>query len=56
MITIVNYIRQMFCKHDWNIEEERVNHNGWDGSGGSATKVYMRCKKCGYHAKHCKFI
>lgn len=48
---IVNYFRQTFCNHKWLIEEATVGH--FDGTG---TKVYMRCKKCGYHKKHWKFI
>jgi hypothetical protein len=48
---IVNYIRQLFCKHDWLTEESKVDHEC-----GTATRVYMRCKKCGYHQKHWKFI
>ena len=48
---IVNYIRQVFCKHDWLIEEKFTDSNLKRG-----TKVYMRCKKCGYHQKHWKYV
>lgn len=51
MRTIVNYFRQVFCKHDWLIEEGRV-----DSYMRIGAKVYMRCKKCGYHQSHWKFI
>jgi hypothetical protein len=49
---LINYIRQCFCKHDWSIEQGTVT----DDWGGRWTKVYMRCKNCGYHQKHNKFI
>jgi predicted Zn-ribbon and HTH transcriptional regulator len=52
MRTIVNYIRQIFCKHDWITEEKHVR----DDMRGDGMKIYMRCKKCGYHTKHWKFI
>lgn len=52
MITIINYIRQIFCKHDFTIEEGYVDGGGILKSG---TVVYMRCKKCGWHTKHWKF-
>ena len=52
MRTIVNYIRQIFCKHDWITEENYVR----DDMRGDGTKIYMRCKKCGYHTKHWKYV
>jgi len=52
MRSLVNYIRQVFCNHDWLIEEGKVN----DDAMGHGTKIYMRCKWCGYHKKHWKFI
>ena len=51
MRTLVNYIRQMFCKHEWHIEEKFCN-----GQTRIDYKVYMRCKKCAYHKKHWKFL
>lgn len=51
MRTLVNYIRQMFCKHDWQIEESFCK-SGYH----SDYRVYMRCKKCSYHKKHWKFL
>lgn len=41
----------MFCKHDWLTEECFVRGHYNDG-----TKVYMRCKRCGYHKKHWKYF
>ena len=49
---IINYIKELFfCKHDFLVEEEHVTEAHREG-----TKVYMRCKKCGYHKKHWKYI
>ena len=49
----IHYIRQCFCKHDFLIEEGRVSSDGFSKQG---IKVYMRCRKCGYHTKHWKFV
>lgn len=55
MRRIINYIRQCFCSHDWLIEDRYIEifdeFDNWQKKG---TKVYMRCKKCGYHQKHWK--
>lgn len=51
MRAIINYIRQVFCKHDFVVEEQYT-----DFEVKSGTRVYMRCKKCGYHTSHWKFI
>lgn len=51
MRTIVNYIRQIFCKHDFEIEEGYV-----DATWKRGEKVYLRCEKCAYHTKHWKFL
>lgn len=53
MAWLVNYIRQCFCKHDFLVEEGYVSSDGWSKSGN---RIYMRCKKCGYHQKHWKFL
>jgi hypothetical protein len=54
---LVNYFRQVFCKHDWHIEEEYVKENSFTSLNEKAgVKVYMRCKKCGYHKNHWKFF
>jgi hypothetical protein len=55
MRRIVNYFRQTFCKHDWIIEEKIIKLEGLLYDKNSE-RVYMRCKKCGYHQKHWKFI
>lgn len=51
MRILVNYIRQIFCKHNWYVEETFIEEQkGWYICKGQ--KVYMRCKKCAYHKKH----
>jgi hypothetical protein len=47
----INYLRECFCKHDFNVEEMNVTLFG----DLTNVKVYMRCKKCGYHKKHKKW-
>ena len=53
MRTLINYIRQCFCKHDLIREEgigivdrknEIVNR-----------RVYVRCRKCSYHREFWKY-
>lgn len=51
MRTIINYIRQIFCKHDFEIEDTFVI----GGEGKRGTKRYLYCKKCGYHSNHWKY-
>jgi len=52
---LINYFRQAFCKHDWIVEEVIVNeHQGIFNTRTNTIRVYMRCKKCGYHTKHWK--
>jgi uncharacterized OB-fold protein len=54
MRTIVNYFKQVFCKHNWIISESKsITH--FYGSG-DAKIVYMRCDKCGYHKHHNKYL
>jgi len=50
---LINYIRSCFCKHDWHIEQIYVKEAD-DFGYRNGYKVYMRCKKCGYHKKHWK--
>jgi len=49
---LINYLRQAFCKHDFEYHEKE----GVTDYKGVGTKVYMRCKKCGYHQNHWKFL
>ncbi len=56
MRTIVNYFRQVFCKHDFLVEESPyILENEFGNVLRQGTKVYMRCTKCGYHTNHWKF-
>jgi hypothetical protein len=45
------YFRQVFCNHDWHVEEGFVDVGFKVGE-----KVYMRCKKCGHHHSHWKYV
>ena len=51
MRTIANYIRQIFCKHDFEMEDKFVETYGQQGM-----KRYLYCKKCGYHSNHWKHL
>lgn len=56
MITIINYIRSLFCKHDFEYEER--NFKKYDLFGEvvrNGIKASMLCKKCGYHKSFWKF-
>lgn len=55
MRRLVNYIRQIFCKHDW-ITDEGYTQSELGSMDRSGMKVYMRCKKCGYHQNHWKYL
>lgn len=52
---IINYLRQCFCRHDWElIFEEKCCTKTKDIGYHSLTyyqKIY-RCKKCGYSKKY----
>lgn len=52
---LVNYIRQVFCKHDW--EKSEVWFKQTDDMGGcrQGEKISLYCKKCGYHKSFWKF-
>lgn len=60
MRQLAMYLRQVFCKHDWDISEKAMRLTRTQNSTGikefeDFTQVYMRCKKCGYHQRHKKF-
>lgn len=48
MKTIINYIRSIFCKHDFELIG--YTHLLYVGKPAGARKTY-RCKKCGYVQK-----
>lgn len=54
MRRLIEYIRQMFCEHDYLIEEKITQIDGLYYSK-KGEKVYMRCKKCGYYHSHWKY-
>jgi hypothetical protein len=53
---LFNYFRQAFCKHDWLVDEKIAEITSDFGDEKKGIKVYMRCKKCGYHTSHWKFL
>lgn len=60
MRRIINYIRQCFCKHDYYVDE-MVEQKGflWNITQGTIqpnmkVKVYVYCKRCGYHTNYWK--
>jgi hypothetical protein len=53
---LIDYLRQSFCKHEWLIEEEYFKETDTlFKKRYNIPKVYMRCKKCGYHKNHWKY-
>jgi hypothetical protein len=57
MKEIINYLRQCFCKHDFNREEVAVYDQNLFGIISELPiyhKVTLECKKCGYHIKYKK--
>lgn len=45
---LINYIRQMLCKHDFEfIRETRIYSSESDSMPIKSHRIY-RCKKCGY--------
>jgi len=53
---LVNYLRSVFCKHDW--EKENGSYQITSDSGHvrrSGMKVSATCKKCGWHKSYWKF-
>lgn len=53
---IVNYFRQVFCKHDFHFEEGLVRRlDEWGDIRYVGMSVYKRCKKCGYESTRDKW-
>lgn len=51
----VHYFRSLFCNHEWHVEElYNTTYDEWGDVYKKGYKVYMRCKKCGYHQRHWK--
>lgn len=58
MRSLVNYLRQVFCAHEWEREERemhcttpRVLMNG----GEQNVRVSTTCTRCGYRRSYWKF-
>jgi RNase P subunit RPR2 len=55
MRALVNYLRQVFCAHDW-LKEEDMYTMRYEGKViDRNTRVSLTCNKCGYHRKYMKF-
>jgi len=54
MRTIISYIMQILCKHDFLYEEKWCKFNRTFRSK-EGTKISRTCKKCGYHKTYWKF-
>lgn len=52
---LINYFRECFCSHDYEIEEQYCTSSTDFGVSKQGEKVYLRCKKCGYHKNHWKY-
>lgn len=54
MKEIVNYFRELFCRHDYIIDEKPCKETNKYGVA-TGIKVSMICKKCGYHKSFWKY-
>lgn len=56
MRTLINYIRSLFCKHEFEYGEHYHTDYGFDGDWERrGTKVSRTCKKCGWHKSYWKY-
>ena len=55
MRTIVNFIRQCFCKHEFEYEEVMYKSSNDMGGSREGIKVSRTCRKCGWHKAYWKF-
>jgi hypothetical protein len=51
---LINYFREMFCKHDFVYAEEFSSRKSEFGNR-NGVRVSATCKKCGYHKSYWKF-
>lgn len=51
---LINYLRQCFCKHEFQKSETYAESVG-DISSKRGMKVSLYCPKCGYHKSFWKF-
>jgi RNase P subunit RPR2 len=54
MRILISYIRQCFCKHELEFEEEIVIEKYYNESS-RIKYVSQTCKKCGYHKSYPKY-
>ncbi len=45
---LINYLRQCFCIHEWELLGENIIYDSQDAQKPIATRYTYRCKKCGY--------
>lgn len=50
---LVWYVRSLFCKHDWDIEEQVCDK---DLYYKNRIRVSVTCNKCGWHRSYWKFL
>lgn len=50
---IINYIRQSFCKHDFE-KEDVATYSCFNDNRPYKIVTHMICNKCGYHTKYKK--
>ena len=55
MRTIVQYIRSLFCKHEFVFSEKFKEVSIAGEPEISGTRISMLCKKCGYHKSFWKY-
>ena len=55
MKNLIHYIQSLFCKHDYHVEEQYCTQTNNNIIVKQGEKVYMRCKKCGFHINHWKY-
>lgn len=55
MREFINWIRSLFCKHDFEYEEEYSKQEYGFGQYTKGTRVSRICKKCGWHKSYWKY-
>lgn len=55
MRTLVNYFRQVFCKHAWNFEECTTREFLEGRLIRTGQRVTATCQKCAYYKSYWKF-
>lgn len=48
---LVNYIRSLFCKHDWELLRKIDVYESEHSKMPHSHRVIYRCKKCGFVQK-----